>query len=49
MYLQFDQMFDELGDHFDEVIEKGHPAVVLALAEACKRLSSKQGPFIQVS
>lgn len=44
---QFDPLFDELADHMWEIIEKGHPAVILALAQGCKKLSTKQGSFIQ--
>ncbi|XP_066249422.1 nucleolar protein 9 [Euwallacea similis] len=44
---QFDPLFDELSDHFGEIIEKGHPAVILTIGQTCKRLSSKQGLFIQ--
>lgn len=41
-------MFDELDDHFKEIIDMGHTGVILAIAETCKRLSAKQGPFVQV-
>ncbi|KAL1501660.1 hypothetical protein ABEB36_006952 [Hypothenemus hampei] len=44
---QFDPLFDEMSDHLWEVIEKGHPTIALALCQACKRLSTKQGLFIQ--
>ncbi|ERL90018.1 nucleolar protein 9 [Dendroctonus ponderosae] len=44
---QFDPLFDELADHFLEIIEKDNPAVLLAVCEACKRLSTKQGTFVR--
>ncbi|XP_076268838.1 nucleolar protein 9 [Rhynchophorus ferrugineus] len=44
---QFDPLFDELCDHLGEIIQKGHSSVVLALAQSCQRLSTKQGTFIQ--
>ncbi|XP_050307325.1 nucleolar protein 9 [Anthonomus grandis grandis] len=44
---QFDSIFEELHNNFQEILEKGHPAVLLALCEGCKRLSSKQGAFFQ--
>lgn len=44
---QFDLLFDELTEHFWEIIEKVHPAVILVVAQTCKRLSSKQGLFVQ--
>lgn len=41
-------MFDELADHFQEIIGAGHSGVVLSLGQACKKLSAKQGNFVQV-
>uniref|UniRef100_A0A6P7FTK4 Nucleolar protein 9 n=1 Tax=Diabrotica virgifera virgifera TaxID=50390 RepID=A0A6P7FTK4_DIAVI len=44
---EFESIFDELVDHFPEIIKVGHSGVILALAEACKRLCTKQGSFVQ--
>ncbi|KAJ8957662.1 hypothetical protein NQ318_017554 [Aromia moschata] len=45
--VEFEAMFDELSDHFAEIIEAGHTGVILALAQTCKRLCAKQGSFVQ--
>ncbi|KAJ8925549.1 hypothetical protein NQ315_009389 [Exocentrus adspersus] len=39
-------MFDELTD-FESIFEAGHSGIILALAQTCKRLSAKQGSFVQ--
>lgn len=41
-------MFDELQNKFKEILESGHSGVLLAIAQTCKRLSAKQGSFMQV-
>ncbi|CAG9859050.1 unnamed protein product [Phyllotreta striolata] len=43
----FEATFDELAEHFKRIIEVGHSGIILALAEACKRHSTKQGSFVQ--
>ncbi|XP_022913742.2 nucleolar protein 9 [Onthophagus taurus] len=45
--VEFEAIFDELNDHFEEIINNGHSGVLFALSEGCKNLSSKQGGFIQ--
>ncbi|CAG9762851.1 unnamed protein product [Ceutorhynchus assimilis] len=44
---QFEALFDELMDNFQDIIKQGHPGVLLAICQNCKRLSARQGPFIQ--
>lgn len=41
-------MFDELQENFRDILECGHSGVLLALAQTCKRLSTRQGIFVQV-
>ncbi|CAH1116784.1 unnamed protein product [Phaedon cochleariae] len=43
----FELIFEELVDHLDDIIQAGHMGVILCIAQACKRLSSKQGSFVQ--
>lgn len=43
----FDPLFDELSTAFEEILQIGHTGVVHELAQACLRLSLKQGPFVQ--
>ncbi|XP_044746447.1 nucleolar protein 9 [Coccinella septempunctata] len=43
---EFESMFDELADHFSEIIKEGHTGVIWAIADGCKRLTAKQGPFV---
>ncbi|KAK9872390.1 hypothetical protein WA026_017848 [Henosepilachna vigintioctopunctata] len=42
---EFESIFEELADHFQEIINEGHTGVIWALAEGCKRICTKQGPF----
>ncbi|XP_034950945.1 nucleolar protein 9 [Chelonus insularis] len=42
----FDQIFEEISEDFNEILEKQHTGVVLSLANACLRLQTKQGPFV---
>lgn len=44
---EFESMFDELSGSLNEIIDVGHTGVILALGQGCKRLSSKQGVFVQ--
>ncbi|KAG5894945.1 hypothetical protein JTB14_023294 [Gonioctena quinquepunctata] len=44
---EFEAIFDELVDHFDEILEAGHSGVLLSIAQTCKRLCAKQGNFVQ--
>lgn len=48
-YFQFEKIFDELAPGMDKVISCRNTGVLLTLCQACKRLSVKQGDFIQVS
>ncbi|KAF5290920.1 hypothetical protein FQR65_LT11502 [Abscondita terminalis] len=45
--IEFESMFDELSDHFSEILDLGHSGVILALGQGCKRLTTKQGVFVQ--
>ncbi|XP_018569686.1 nucleolar protein 9 [Anoplophora glabripennis] len=45
--VEFEAMFDELANDFQQIIETGHSGVILALAQTCKRLTAKQGSFVQ--
>ncbi|CAH0550818.1 unnamed protein product [Brassicogethes aeneus] len=44
---EFEAMFDELADSFLEIVEAGHSGVILSLGQSCKRLSAKQGNYVQ--
>ncbi|KAK5647264.1 hypothetical protein RI129_002156 [Pyrocoelia pectoralis] len=44
---EFETMFDELSDSYSTILESGHSGVILALAQGCKRLLTKQGSFVQ--
>ncbi|GLV36333.1 uncharacterized protein CBL_08827 [Carabus blaptoides fortunei] len=44
---EFEQMFDELASSFEDILVCGHSGVILAIGQTCKRLSAKQGNFIQ--
>lgn len=41
-------MFDELADSFEDILKCGHSGVILSIAQACRKLSAKQGSFVQV-
>lgn len=43
----FENMFNELIDHFDEILTAGHSGILMALSQSCRRLGSKQGAFVQ--
>lgn len=43
----FDPIFDELSTEIEEILQIGHTGVVHEMAQACLRLSLKQGPFVQ--
>lgn len=43
----FDPIFDELSPSIEDILQIGHTGVVHELAQACLRLSLKQGPFVQ--
>ena len=42
----FEEIFEEIANHFDSILQKGYTGVLVSLANACSRLHSKQGPFI---
>ncbi|XP_026272695.1 nucleolar protein 9 [Frankliniella occidentalis] len=44
---EFEALFDEIAPGIDKIIASGKSGVLLALCQACKRLSAKQGPFIE--
>ncbi|KRT82158.1 hypothetical protein AMK59_3741, partial [Oryctes borbonicus] len=46
--VEFEELFDELSNHFEEIISAGNTGVILALAQTCKRLAAKQANFVQV-
>lgn len=48
MIFQFEAMFDELADAFADILKSGHSGVILSVAQGCKKLSAKQGSFMQV-
>lgn len=45
--VEFEFVFDEMAPELDKLIASGKSGVVLALCQACKRLSAKQGLFIE--
>lgn len=45
--IEFEAMFDELENDFEQIITTGHTGVILALSQTCKRLTAKQGSFVQ--
>jgi nucleolar protein 9 len=45
---EFEGMFSELEEHLEEILKSHHTGVILSLAEACKRHSTKQGSFQKV-
>lgn len=42
-------MYDEVNEHFKEIVENGHTGVILAVGHACLRLITRQGNFVQVN
>lgn len=44
---EFEAIFDELSPNIQNLLRIGHTGVVNALAQACLRLSAKQGAFVQ--
>jgi len=42
---EFEGMFSELEEHLEEILKSRKTAVILSLAQACKRHSTKQGSF----
>jgi nucleolar protein 9 len=43
--IEFEAMFSELEGHVEEILKGHNTGVILSLAEACKRHSTKQGNF----
>lgn len=43
---EFEKIFDEISEFVLEIINKGFMGVLSSLANACLRLQSKQGPFV---
>lgn len=44
---EFELLFDEVQDSFENILKVGHTGVVLAICKACQRLNAKQMPFIK--
>lgn len=42
----FEEIFDEITIHFESILQRGFTGVLFSVADACSRLHSKQGPFI---
>lgn len=45
--VEFEAVFDELAEHFEGILEAGHSGILFSLAQTCKRLSARQGIFVQ--
>jgi nucleolar protein 9 len=43
--VEFEGMFSELEEHLEEILKTHNTGVIVSLAEACKRHSTKQGSF----
>ena len=43
-----EKMFDEISEHLQVILDKGHTGIFASLAKACEKLHAKQGPFINV-
>lgn len=44
---EFEAIFDELEDSIEQLLRIGHTGVVSALAQACLKLCTRQGPFMK--
>ena len=42
---EFEGMFTELEEHLEEILKRRNAGVILSLAQACRRHSTKQGSF----
>lgn len=42
---EFEAIYGELEEHLEEILKSHNTGVILSLAQACKRLSTKQGNF----
>jgi Pumilio-family RNA binding repeat. len=45
---EFEGMFSELEEHLEEILKSHNTGVILSLAQACKRHSTKQGSFQRI-
>nr|CAD7587749.1 unnamed protein product [Timema genevievae] len=45
--VEFEAMYDELGEHFGSILESRHTGVLVSVAQACHRLGAKQGSLQQ--
>lgn len=43
---ELEAMFDEISTNFLAILEKGNLGVIASVADACKRLQARQGPFV---
>ncbi|PSN40458.1 hypothetical protein C0J52_24393 [Blattella germanica] len=44
---EFDEMYNEMENHLEEILASGNTGVLLSLATGCRRLVTKQGSFQQ--
>ncbi|XP_001603653.2 nucleolar protein 9 [Nasonia vitripennis] len=44
----FETIFDEISEHLEAILKKGHTGIFASLAKGCNKLHAKQGPFINV-
>ena len=47
--LQYKQIFDEVSPHLEDVLAANHFGVAVALAEACRKLGTRQDKYRNVS
>nr|CAD7413037.1 unnamed protein product [Timema poppensis] len=45
--VEFEAIYDELGEHFGSIIESRYTGVLVSVAQACHRLGAKQGSLQQ--
>lgn len=45
---QLSLMFEELSPALEAVLARGHPGVVVALVEACRRVGTQQAQVLQL-
>lgn len=42
----FEEIFDEISNHFEIILQRKFTGVLFSVADACSRLHTKQGPFV---
>lgn len=45
---EFEQIFDEVSEHFVEIFKRGFTGILVSAGNACLRMQAKQGPFVNV-